>query len=39
MKKNDVFTFTAPNGIEVTSVVVAYMSLESYIVPAAGWWY
>ena len=23
MKKNDVFTFTAPNGVEVTAVVVA----------------
>ena len=31
MKKNDVFTFTAPNGVEVTGVVVAYMNLESYI--------
>ena len=23
MKKNDIFTFTAPNGVEVTAVVVA----------------
>ena len=26
MKKNDVFTFTAPNGVEVTAVVVAELS-------------
>jgi hypothetical protein len=31
MKKNDVFTFTAPNGVEVVGVVVAYMNLESHI--------
>lgn len=23
MKKNDIFTFTAPNGVEVTAVVVS----------------
>lgn len=26
MKKNDVFTFTAPNGVEVTAVVIAELS-------------
>ena len=26
MKKNDVFTFTAPNGVEVTGVVAAIIS-------------
>lgn len=26
MKKNDVFTFTAPNGVEVTAVVVGELS-------------
>lgn len=25
MKKNDIFTFTAPNGVEVTAVVVAIL--------------
>ena len=26
MKKNDIFTFTAPNGVEVTAVVVTELS-------------
>lgn len=30
MKKNDVFTFTAPNGAEVTGVVVAIISSSKY---------
>ena len=25
MKKNDVFTFTAPNGVEVTAVVIGFI--------------
>lgn len=25
MKKNDVFTFTAPNGVEVTGIVIAIL--------------
>ena len=25
MKKNDIFTFTAPNGVEVTAVVVSIL--------------
>ena len=29
MKKNDVFTFTAPNGVEVTAVVIGLISYES----------
>ena len=28
MKKNDIFTFTAPNGIEVTAIVVAEVAYE-----------
>ena len=28
MKKNDVFTFTAPNGVEVTAVVIAKVAHE-----------
>ena len=28
MKKNDIFTFTAPNGVEVTAVVVAKVAHE-----------
>lgn len=28
MKKNDVFTFTAPNGVEVTAVVIASVAYE-----------
>lgn len=28
MKKNDIFTFTAPNGIEVTAVVVAILQVS-----------
>lgn len=30
MKKNDVFTFTAPNGVEVTAVVLAIISSSKY---------
>jgi len=30
MKKNDVFTFTAPNGVEVTGVVTAIISSTKY---------
>ena len=29
MKKNDVFTFTAPNGVEVTAIVIDLISYES----------
>jgi hypothetical protein len=29
MKKNDVFTFTAPNGVEVTGVVVGEISCRN----------
>ena len=28
MKKNDVFAFTAPNGVEVTAVVIAEVAYE-----------
>lgn len=28
MKKNDVFTFTAPNGVEVTAVVINRVAYE-----------
>lgn len=28
MKKNDVFTFTAPNGVEVTAVVVGTTGIQ-----------
>ena len=30
MKKNDVFTFTAPSGVEVTGVVTAIISSTKY---------
>ena len=30
MKKNDVFTFTAPNGVEVAAVVIAIISNSKY---------
>ena len=30
MKKNDVFTFTAPNGAEGTAIVVAIISSSKY---------
>jgi len=30
MKKNDIFTFTAPNGVEETAVVVAIISSSRY---------
>lgn len=30
MKKNDVFTFTASNGVEVTAVVIAIISSSRY---------
>lgn len=30
MKKNNVFTFTAPNGVEVTGVVIAIISSTKY---------
>jgi hypothetical protein len=30
MKKNDVFTFTAPNGVGVTAVAVAVISSSKY---------
>jgi len=30
MKKNDVFTFTAPNGVEVTAVVIDYLGTHNY---------
>lgn len=30
MKKNDVFTFTASNGVEVTAVVLAIISSSKY---------
>lgn len=30
MKKNDVFTFTAPDGTEVTAVVIAITSSSKY---------
>lgn len=30
MKKNDVFAFTAPNGVEVTGVVTAIISSTKY---------
>jgi len=28
MKKNDIFTFTAPNGVEVTAVVVGTIGVQ-----------
>lgn len=34
MKKNDVFTFTAPNGVEVTGVVVDVLRDDKY----QKWW-
>ena len=30
MKKNEIFTFTAPNGVEVTGVVTAIISRTKY---------
>lgn len=30
MKKNDIFTFTAPNGVEETAVVIAIISSSRY---------
>ena len=30
MKKNEIFTFTAPNGVEVTGVVTAIISSTKY---------
>ena len=30
MKKNDIFTFTAPNGVEVTAIVV-YVGISDYM--------
>ena len=30
MKKNDIFTFTAPNGVEVTAIVIAIISSSRY---------
>ena len=37
MKKNDVFTFTAPNGVEGTAVVVAIISSSRYHTIAIGY--
>jgi hypothetical protein len=31
MKKNDVFTFTAPNGAEVTGVVIYRRKLQNFV--------
>jgi hypothetical protein len=31
MKKNDIFTFTAPNGVEVTAIVVGKVGYDVYI--------
>ena len=30
MKKNDIFTFTSPNGVEVTAIVIAIISSSRY---------
>jgi len=41
MKKNDVFTFTAPNGVEVTAVVIAQVEVifdpETYYETIEDW--
>lgn len=34
MKKNDVFTFTAPNGVEVTAVVIIEWPVDTPIIYA-----
>ena len=36
MKKNDVFTFTAPNGVEVQAVVIAVIKSEVKEIPDCG---
>jgi hypothetical protein len=38
MKKNDIFTFTAPNGVEVTAVVINELSYRVIAGEAATTW-
>lgn len=35
MKKNEIFTFTAPNGVEVTAVVIDIVKSETFRIPTS----